>query len=314
MVPQQPQQGSVAVKQTAKDKMQVFKGKLYGPDMMEMWQKSFGDFAQSQMAALMTEVSRNPKLLDCDAVKVILVGKSISDLGLPVSSSLGYAYIVPYGTEPTMIVSYRGYIQLALRTGQYRDINADVVYEGETVTTDRLTGRITITGEPISSNVIGYFAFFELKEGFAKCLYMTKRQMVHYAKRFAKTLSKYSIETIDGMASKPYEPENQQGLGWTGDYHSMGIKTVLRRLLNKWGLLSTEMQKALDEDERNDNEQQSVGRTVDFAPAEVIETAPAQQQQSAQPAPQQPQGGAVQAQMQMQQQQPQARTSQQFFK
>jgi recombination protein RecT len=120
----------------------------------------------------------------------------------------------------------KGYIQLCMRTGAYRYINADVVYEGELIKHDKLTGEIELDPSArISDEKVGYFAFFETLNGFRKTLYMTKEEIEAHAKRFSKTY---------GRANSP----------WTTDFDAMALKTVLRLLLSKYGIMSIEMQQA----------------------------------------------------------------------
>lgn len=120
----------------------------------------------------------------------------------------------------------KGYIQLCMRTGAYKHINADVVYEGELIKHDKLTGEIELDPSVrISDEKVGYFAFFETLNGFRKTLYMTKEEIEAHAKRFSKTY---------GRANSP----------WATDFDAMALKTVLRLLLSKYGIMSIEMQQA----------------------------------------------------------------------
>jgi recombination protein RecT len=159
---------------------------------------------------------------------------------------------------PTFIPGYRGYIQLAMRTGQYRTINADVVYEGELRTKDKLTGAIDLKGDAISDKVIGYFAHFELLNGFSKTLYMTKEQMANFALKYAapykprKNFTPPTLDQLIDMAQMQASNGPGQGVGWNGDYNAMATKTVLRHLLSKWGYLSIEMMNAFAMDEKEE--------------------------------------------------------------
>lgn len=124
----------------------------------------------------------------------------------------------------------KGYIQLCMRTGAYRYINADVVYEGELVKHDKLTGEIEIDPfERISNKKIGYFAFIETLNGFRKTLYMTVEEVIEHAQQY----------------SKGYSSKNSV---WATDFDAMALKTCLRLLLSKYGIMSVEMQKAYIED------------------------------------------------------------------
>jgi recombination protein RecT len=158
---------------------------------------------------------------------------------------------------PTLVIGYKGYIQLAMRTGQYRNINADVVYEGELRQTDKLTGAIDLNGTKTSEKIVGYFAHFELINGFAKTLYMTVEEMANYALKFAPTLRPTKDkpapkvdELIDTAQEQAQNGPVQGQVGWKGDFNAMAQKTVLRRLLSKYGFLSIEMMNALSDDEQ----------------------------------------------------------------
>ena len=124
----------------------------------------------------------------------------------------------------------KGYIQLCMRTGAYRYINADVVYEGELVKQDKLTGEIEIDPEKrISNKKIGYFAFIETLNGFRKTLYMTVEEVTKHAQQFSKSF-------------------NSKNSVWASDFDAMALKTCLRLLLSKYGIMSVEMQRAYIED------------------------------------------------------------------
>jgi recombination protein RecT len=140
-----------------------------------------------------------------------------------------------------------------MRTGQYRNINADVVYEGELRQTDKLTGAIDLKGEKKSEKVVGYFAHFELTNGFAKTLYMTVEEMANYALKFSPSFKTKEVPKVDDLIDMA-QSQSQNGpiqgqVGWKGDFNAMAQKTVLRRLLSKYGFLSIEMMNALADDE-----------------------------------------------------------------
>ena len=154
---------------------------------------------------------------------------------------------------PTLVIGYRGYIQLAMRTAMYKTINADVVYEGELSGGNKLTGSIDLSGRKISDRVVGYFAHFELTNGFQKTLYMSVEDVARYALKYAPVYKVKEPPTVDNlidMANKQAVEGPVKGMvGWNGDFNSMAVKTVLRRLLGKYGYLSIEMMNALKEDD-----------------------------------------------------------------
>jgi recombination protein RecT len=134
---------------------------------------------------------------------------------------------VPYGRQAQFQIMYKGFIQLAIRSGQYLTINSAPVFEGELVKIDRVKGEFTFDYDKRTSDkVIGYTAYFKLINGFEKTLYMTVQEVNNHGKRFSKSY--------------------QKGFGiWVDDFDSMAQKTVLKRLLSKWGILSIEMKDAI---------------------------------------------------------------------
>lgn len=215
-------------------------------------------------AALIELFSNDTKLQRCDPTLVVKEALKAAVLRLPINKALGQAFIIAYnntkvlenGTkvkvyEPTFQIGYKGLYQLAMRTGQYRIINADVVYEGELRKKSKLTGEIDLDGERTSDKVIGYFAYIELLNGYHKALYMTVEEVATHAKRYSKALmyaKEVTIESLIGLSLLPVVADSGS-LGWLGNFHGMAIKTVLRNLLSKYGYLSVELQQALDSDE-----------------------------------------------------------------
>lgn len=233
--------------------------------------KNAGTFATS----LVEVFTNDTQLQKCDQKKVIQEAIKAATLKLPLNKQLGYAYILVFNNwdkasrksvpTPQIVLGYRGYIQLAMRTGQYKNINADVVYEGEMVGRDKLSGAIDLSGEKVSEKVVGYFAHFETVNGFSKTLFMSLGEMAGYALKFSpsfkRNAEKNPLPTVDAlcdMANDQAVNGPQQGkVGWEGDFNSMAIKTVLRRLLSKYGYLSIEMMSALAEDESSVVEQRN---------------------------------------------------------
>ena len=232
----------------------VLKSVLNAPSVQQQFQNALGSNSNSFVASVIDLYNTDKSLQDCNPNQVVMEALKAAVLKLPINRALGYAYILPFKNKgvptPTFIIGYKGLIQLAMRTGQYRYINADVVYEGEIAGKDKLTGSIDFTGQKKSDKVIGYFAHIELLNGFRKTLYSTVEEIAKHAKMYAPTL-KFSkditVESLVKLAGK--EPT---GIGWTGDFDSMAIKTVLRELLSKYGYLSIEMQSAIVQDIETD--------------------------------------------------------------
>lgn len=177
----------------------------------------------------------------CDPRAVAMECIKAASLDLPINKSLGFAYVVPYKNKPTFTIGYKGLIQLAQRSGQYRYINAGTVKEGELVGRNKLSGMIDLSGEATSDVTIGYFAYFQLINGAEKTLYMSRKEAEDWR-------DKYSPSAKSG-----YSP-------WKTDFDKMAMKTCLRRLLGTYGIMSADMQQAMvmePEDEARKNANQT---------------------------------------------------------
>lgn len=272
------QQSTTSVVSTAKQqavhptkKVNVLKGMLNAPSVMQQFQNALSKNAPAFIASVIDLYNSDTKLQLCEPKQVVMEALKAAVLHLPINKALGYAFIIPFNNskkveetdangkpvtkwvkvyEPTFQIGYKGLIQLAMRTGQYRTINADVVYEGELRKVNKLTGEIAFDGERKSDKVLGYFCYFELLNGFSKTLYMTTEQMATHAKRFSKALKNDKDATVDKLLSLANLPMNADSavVGWMGNFHGMAIKTVIRNLLGKYGYLSIEMQNAIADD------------------------------------------------------------------
>lgn len=218
------------------------------------------------MSSMIDLYNGDTLLQNCDPRAVALECIKAASLDLPINKSLGFAYVVPYKNKPTFTIGYKGLIQLAQRSGQYKYINADVVYEGELKGRNKLTGMIDLSGEKISDNVIGYFAYFQLINGAEKTLYMSKAEAEAWKNKYSPSAN---------STKSYYSP-------WNTDFDKMAIKTCLRRLISTYGIMSTELQQALmaeSDPEANstpvqvphDLKPNNVVATVDLETGEVIE-------------------------------------------
>lgn len=187
------------------------------------------------MSALTSIYNSNSMLKDCDERSLVGAAFLATTLNLSITPSLGQAYIVPFkskdGTKAQFQVGVHGYIQLAHRTGQYTRLHAGAIYEGE------LRGFNPITGEPIfgektSDEVAGYVAYMRLVNGFEKALFMSKEKMEAHAEKYSQS---YKTDKAKGWKSSP----------WTTNFDEMAAKTVLKKLLKSWGVLSADMATAL---------------------------------------------------------------------
>ena len=197
--------------------------------MKQSFRNVLEENAGAFMASILELYQSDTALQECDPNKIILEALKAATLKLPINKQLGFAYIIPYKGIPQFQLGYKGYIQLAQRSGQYRYINADVVYEGEQVTYDRITGMLMITGEATSDTPIGYFAYFQLLNGFEKCVYWTREKVEAHAKRYSKAW-------------------NRQNSPWHTNFDAMALKTVIRNIISKYGVMSVEFANAVAED------------------------------------------------------------------
>lgn len=232
--------------------VQRLKNALNTESVQEQFRNALADSAPLFVASLIDIYGSDRNLQECEPGAVIMEALKAATLRLPINKNLGFAYIVPYKNkgkaEPQMQIGYKGLIQLAMRTGEYRYLNADVVYEGELKSYDKLTGHMDLNGERKGDKVVGYFAYLELLNGFSKTVYWTKEQVIEHAKRFSKSYS------------SQYSP-------WQTDFDSMALKTVLRNLITKWGIMSIEMVQAVDRDIEADAQRE----IAEYANSEVLD-------------------------------------------
>lgn len=261
------QYGQVATKPK---KVDILKSMLNAESVQAQFRNALGKNAGTFVASVIDLYNGDSGLQECDPKQVVMEALKAAVLHLPINKSLGYSYIIPFKnnkkqrdaqgkevwakvTEPVFQMGYRGFIQLAMRTGQYRTLNADVVYEGELRKVNKLTGEIAFDGDRTSDKVVGYFCYFELLNGFSKTLYMTVEQMAAHAKRYSKGLKRdVTVENLLNVANLPVSPDSNT-VGWMGNFHGMAIKTVIRNLLGKYGYLSIEMQQAISNDYEGEN-------------------------------------------------------------
>lgn len=259
-------------------KVELLKSVLHAPSIQEQFANVLKDHKDAFVTSIIDLYNSDSQLQACNPNQVVAEALKAATMNLPINRALGFAYIVvfnnsvkqPDGTwvkvpTPTFVPGYKGYIQLAMRTGQYKTINADFVYEGEVRKVNKLTGEIAFDGERTSDKIAGYFCYFELLNGFAKTLYMTVHDMAAYAKRYSPSVKKETtIEQLEKLANTSVVIKK---VGWEGNFNDMALKTVIRRLLSKYGYLSIEMQGAMAADDDTMNNRDMV---LDGANAQVI--------------------------------------------
>ena len=200
-----------------------------------------GKDGQRFISAIVSAVNTNPALQECTNQSILsgaLLGESLK---LSPSPQLGQYYLVPFndknkGKVAQFQLGYKGYIQLAIRSGQYKKLNVLAIKEGELIRFDPLNEEIEVRliedeEEREQANTIGYYAMFEYTNGFRKAIYWSKRKMEAHALKYSKGY----------QAKKGYT-------FWEKDFDGMAYKTMLRQLISKWGIMSIDMASAIDSD------------------------------------------------------------------
>ena len=231
-----------------------------------------GKDGQRFISAIVSAVSVNPALQECDNSTILsgaLLGESLK---LSPSPQLGHYYLVPFndkerGKVATFQLGYKGYIQLAIRSGQYKKLNVMAIKEGELEYFDPLNEDIKISlmvdnwDAREETPTVGYYAFFELTNGFRKAIYWSKKQMMAHADKFSPAFSKDATTIkVKGVEKTKvsfanyeagnYDPKDSWMYSsfWYKNFDNMAYKTMLRQLISKWGIMSTEMQHAFSSD------------------------------------------------------------------
>lgn len=214
--------------------------------------------AERYTAAIMSAVATNPQLQTCEA-KTILSGSLLAEsLNLAHSPQLGHYYLVPFNnrkqgtTEAQFILGYKGYIQLAARSGNYKHINVMEIKEGELVSYNPFDEEIILNpiqdvDEREKTPTIGYYAMFEYINGFKKVIYWSKAQMLAHADKYSKAFNKASYEKLLN-GEIPDKDLWKYSSFWYKDFDSMAKKTMLRQLISKWGVMSVDMTQAIETD------------------------------------------------------------------
>ncbi len=253
-VAKQPSQKALAVKN--------FQAVMNNSYYQSLLQNTLKDNKGAFTTSLMELFTSDPQLMQCNPNALMGEAVKAAGLRLPINKQLGQAYIVVFKNKdkatgqlvptPTLIIGTKGYINLALRTNKYININKGTVYEGEFQGFDKVTGSLDISGEKLSDVPVGYFAYFKQKSGFEKIMYMTIDEICKFAKTYAPTVkfSKITWQELKELAIKQSVEGEGGGLGWFAGFQDMAEKTVLRQLLSSWGELSVDAAQVVNADER----------------------------------------------------------------
>jgi len=232
-------------------------------EVRNKFQEMLGKRAPSFITSVLQIVASNNLLSKADPHSVYHSAAVAATLDLPLNNNLGFAYIVPYNQKfkddkgnwqskqvAQFQMGYKGFIQLAQRTGMYQTISAAPIFEGQLVEENPLTGFVFDFTKKKSDKVIGYASYFKLLNGFEKTLYSTVEEIEAHGKRFSQTY------------------KNNKGI-WVEDFPSMALKTVLKANLSKWAPLSIDIQRAITFD-------QAIVKDMDTQDVEYVDNQPAQ--------------------------------------
>ena len=219
-----------------------------------------GKKAPQFLASITNTVIGSSQLQKCDATSIMSAAFVAATYDLPIDSNLGFAAIVPYNNskwnpqtrqydkhmEAQFQIMYKGFIQLAIRSGYYKRMNYAVVYEDELKSYNPITGEIefvedfsqcTLRAQGVEETVAGYYARFELTTGYVQELFMSRQTVDNHARKYSQAY-RYDIK------------EGKKSSKWSTDFQSMALKTVIKLLLSKWGILSVDMQRAIQDDQK----------------------------------------------------------------
>ena len=221
-----------------------------------------GKRAPQFVTSLVSAVNANTLLAGCKPESVLTAALTAASLDLPINQNLGFAYLIPYKNKSGEVcqfqMGYKGFIQLAQRSGYYKTINATDVREGEMTGFDRLSGELSFEwldgAERSKAKVVGYVAYFQLLNGFEKSLFMTTEELEKHAQKYSKNYAKYKT-----------------GL-WADNFDSMAKKTVLKLLIIKFGPLNTQLEDAIQKDQTADDEYVDNPNKVEVVDAELGES------------------------------------------
>lgn len=245
---------------------------MSGEGVKKLVNQVVGKDAPRFVSSLISSVSTNPALSECDQKTILSAALTGYALGLSPSPQLGHFYMVPYDDRKNnrkvaqFQMGYKAYIQLAMRSGQYLDIDVLAVKDGEYIGRNNLTGKQRFsfieddeTRDQLAT--VGYLAYFELLNGYRKQIYWTKEQMMRHADRYSQAFSmnetitktkygdKKKVSYADYIAGN-YDKKDEWMYSsfWYKNFDEMAFKTLIRQLIPKWGIMSIEMQNAYEKD------------------------------------------------------------------
>lgn len=261
-----------------------------------------GKDGQRFISAVVSAVQTNPALQECTNQSILSAALLGESLKLSPSPQLGQYYMVPFndkerGKVAQFQLGYKGYIQLAIRSGQYKKLNVLAIKAGELVKFDPLNEEIEVKliedeEQREAAETIGYYAMFEYTNGFRKAIYWSRNKMLAHADKYSQAFSKDggTVKTRYGEKKKVsyadyltgnYDPKDawMYSSFWYKDFDGMAYKTMLRQLISKWGIMSIDMASAIDADMAVINED-GTKDYVDNDPDVVVMEQPSEPEQA----------------------------------
>lgn len=218
---------STDIKQSEMEKLTT--KDLFGQkSIQQRFEAILGKKAQGFISSVLQVINGNKLLKNADPNTVLNAAATAASLDLPINPNLGFAWIVPYKGQAQFQIGWKGFVQMALRTGQYKRINVTEVYENQFKSFNRLTEELNATFDIVGDGeIVGYAAYFMLNNGMEKMTYWSKEEVINHAKKYSKAY---------GSSHSPWNDKDQ--------FHAMAKKTVLKNTISKWGIMSIEMQTA----------------------------------------------------------------------
>lgn len=261
---------------TAEVKKPSFSAIIRQENYKKRFEEVLKENAPQFISGLISAVNLNSKLKDADPDSVCGSAMVAASLDLSVIPSLGFAALVPYGKQCQFQIMYKGLIQLALRSGQYKSINVTEIYKDEFSGFNPLTGQVSIDTSILNgdranerkANVIGYAAYFSFVNGYEHTEFWSNKRVLDHAKKYTKSYNQ-QYGTFSGA--------------WLTHFDEMAKKTVLKNALSKWGILSTKMQKAIVDDQKiySDADDEGVYEEVQESATEAPVEAPKKEEAKA---------------------------------
>ena len=227
---------------------------LNSPKVQQYLRDVIGSNKDRFTTNLISVINQNKSLQECTNISLMSGAIVATTLNLSLNSAFGYAYLVPYNNtkqgikEAQFQIGYKGYIQLALRTGEYKRINAVPVYKSQFKKWNALTEELELNDSFIEDEVVGYVSYFKLNNGFEKTMYWSYDKMLAHADTYSKA---FNVDVAEKIKNRQIPEKDlwKYSSYWYKDFDGMALKTMLRQILSKYGIMSEEMQKAYEYDQ-----------------------------------------------------------------